>query len=94
MVKTAALELGASKTPVNAIAPSRIENRMIRSIASQLSPENPEAVHDRFKTLNAEQRYGTNEGVAQLGLFLASDEASYCSGGIHTIDSGFTAALR
>ena len=92
LVKTAALELGASKIRVNAIAPGPIDNRMISSIGSQLSPENPSAVHDHFKSLIALQRYGTNEEVAKLALFLASDDASYCSGGIHMIDGGFTAA--
>lgn len=50
------------------------------------------AVIDCFLTTKiALQRYGTGEEVAQLALFLASDDASYCSGGIHMIDGGFTA---
>ncbi|MGI8735444.1 MAG: SDR family NAD(P)-dependent oxidoreductase [Pyrinomonadaceae bacterium] len=92
LVKTAALELGASKIRVNAIAPGPIANRMIRSLESQMSPENPEAVHDGLTALIALQRYGTNEEVAHLAAFLASDEASYCSGGVYMIDGGFTAA--
>ena len=92
LVKTVALELGASKIRVNAIAPGPIDNRMIRSIETQLSPDNPDAVRDFLKTKIALQRYGTNEEVAKLALFLASDDASYCTGGIHVIDGGFTAA--
>ena len=92
LVKTVALELGASKIRVNAIGPGPIDNRMIRSIETQASSENPDAVRDHFKTLIALQRYGTNEEVAQLALFLASDDASYCTGGIHMIDGGYTAA--
>ena len=92
LVKTVALELGASKIRVNAIGPGPIDNRMIRSIETQLSPDNPDAVRDFFKTKIALQRYGTNEEVAKLALFLASDDASYCTGGIHMIDGGFTAA--
>ena len=92
LVKTVALELGASKIRVNAIAPGPIDNRMIRSIETQLSPDNPDAVRDFLTSKIALQRYGTNEEVAQLALFLASDDASYCSGGIHMIDGGFTAA--
>ena len=38
------------------------------------------------------ERYGTNEEVANLALFLGSDEASYCNGAMYLIDGGFTAA--
>ena len=92
LVKSVALELGASNIRVNAIGPGPIDNRMIRSIETQLSPENPDAVRDFLMTKIALQRYGTSEEVAKLALFLASDDASYCTGGIHMIDGGFTAA--
>ncbi len=92
LVKSVALELGVAKIRANAIGPGPIDNRMIRSIETQLSPDNPDAVRDFLNTKIALQRYGTSEEVAQLALFLASDEASYCTGGIHMIDGGFTAA--
>jgi NAD(P)-dependent dehydrogenase (short-subunit alcohol dehydrogenase family) len=92
LVKTAALELGSFDIRVNAIGPGPIDNRMIRSIETQLSPDAPDAVRDGFSQLIAMKRYGTNEEVANLALFLASDESSYCTGSIHMIDGGFTAA--
>jgi NAD(P)-dependent dehydrogenase (short-subunit alcohol dehydrogenase family) len=92
LVKTAALELGPFNIRVNAIAPGPIDNRMIRSIETQLSPDNADAVREGFSQMIAMKRYGTNEEVANLALFLASDEASYCTGSIHMIDGGFTAA--
>lgn len=91
LVKTAALELGAFNVRVNAIGPGPIDNRMIRSIETQLSPNDADAMREGFSQLIAMKRYGTNEEVANLALFLASDEASYSSGGIHMIDGGFTA---
>ncbi len=91
LVKCAALELAESKIRVNAIGPGPIDNRMIRSIESQLGAGNPEAVHDAIKASIPMKRYGTNEEVAQLASFLASDESSYCTGGIHMIDGGYTA---
>jgi NAD(P)-dependent dehydrogenase (short-subunit alcohol dehydrogenase family) len=36
-------------------------------------------------------RYGTYEEVARLALFLASEEASYCTGGTFVVDGGFVA---
>ncbi len=92
LVKTAAWELGSSRIRVNAIAPGPIDNRMIRSLETQYSPDNPDAVRGDLLTKIALQRYGTNEEVAQLALFLASDESSYCSGSLHMIDGGWSAA--
>ena len=92
LVKTVALELGPSKIRVNAIAPGPIDNRMIRSLETQYSPDDPDAVRGDLLTKIALQRYGTNEEVAQLALFLAGDESTYCSGSVHLIDGGWTAA--
>jgi NAD(P)-dependent dehydrogenase (short-subunit alcohol dehydrogenase family) len=92
LVKTAAIELGPFGIRVNAIAPGPIDNRMIHSIESQLSPENPETVGEGIKMQIPMKRYGTNEEVARLAAFLASDESSYCAGGVYTIDGGYTAA--
>ena len=91
LVKSAALELGPSGIRVNAIAPGPIDNRMIRSLESQVSPEDPGSVREGMKAMIPLKRYGTNEEVACLAVFLASDEASYCTGGIHMIDGGYTA---
>ena len=92
LVKTAALELAPFKVRVNAIGPGPIANRMINSLASQFSPEDAAAGHDFILSKIPMQRYGTNEEVANLALFLASDESTYCTGGIHMIDGGWVAA--
>ena len=92
LVKTAALELAPFKVRVNAIGPGPIDNRMIRSLESQFSPEDQAAGHEFIVSLVPMKRYGTNEEVANLALFLASDESTYCTGGIHMIDGGFIAA--
>ena len=92
LVKTAALELAPFNVRVNAIAPAPIDNRMIRSLETQFSPADPDAVREMVTAKIPLARYGTNEEVANLALFLASDEASYCTGSIHMIDGGFTTA--
>ena len=92
LVKSAAVELGAAGIRVNAIGPGPIDNRMIRSLETQISPDNPDIVRDSLMAKIALGRYGTNEEVARLALFLASEDSSYCTGGIHMIDGGFTAA--
>ncbi len=92
MVKSAALELGPSGIRVNAIAPGPIDNRMIRSLETQRAPENPDQAREFLKTLIPLRRYGTNEEVARLVAFLLSDESAFCTGGVHMIDGGYTAA--
>lgn len=92
LVKSAALELGEFKIRVNAIAPGMIDNRMLHSLESQFSPENPAAMRDASKERIAMKRLGTNEEIAHLAAFLASDDSSYCNGSIFTADGGYTAA--
>ena len=91
-VKTAALELAESGIRVNAIAPGPIDNRMIRALEEQLSPDDPDAVRADITESVPLRRYGTNEEVAKLALFLGSDESSFSTGAIFMIDGGFTAA--
>jgi NAD(P)-dependent dehydrogenase (short-subunit alcohol dehydrogenase family) len=92
LVKSAALELAASGIRVNAIGPGPIDNRMILSIEEQLNPGGAAELREMFFNLIPMKRYGTNEEVANLALYLASDESSYCSGAMYPIDGGFTAA--
>lgn len=92
LVKTAALELGADRIRVNAVAPGPIENRMMRSIEAQIAPDDPMAVHASLRSKLALGRYGSNEEVASFIAFLASDAAGFCTGGIHAIDGGYCAA--
>lgn len=92
LVKTAALELGPSNVRVNCVGPGPIDNRMIASLQEQMAPDNPGAVRGQIEASIAMGRYGTNEEVAHLLAFLASDASSYCSGAIYMIDGGYVAA--
>jgi NAD(P)-dependent dehydrogenase (short-subunit alcohol dehydrogenase family) len=90
MVKGAALELAGSGIRVNAIAPGAIDNRMMQSLISQLSPENPGAVREGIQESIPMKRFGTNEEIANFVAFLASDDASYSTGAIFMADGGLT----
>ena len=92
LVRTAALELGPAGIRVNAIAPGPVDNRMFASIRDQLSPEDPGAMDSVVKAGIALGRYADNEEVANMALFLASDQSSYSSGTLFTLDGGYTAA--
>ncbi len=91
MTKTAALELAPAGIRVNAVCPSPIETRMMRSIEARISPDDPEAAKKTTTKQLPLGRYGEPEEVADLVVFLCSDQASYINGSIIPIDGGRTA---
>lgn len=70
----------------NAICPGPTKTEL-----SELFFSNEENWRSRRKYMPM-GRLGTPEEIANLVLFLASDESSYVSGGAHPIDGGITAA--
>jgi NAD(P)-dependent dehydrogenase (short-subunit alcohol dehydrogenase family) len=91
LTRTAAVEAGRSGVRVNAVCPGPIHTRMMRSLETMSSPEDPAAVVQRNQARNPMGRYGEAEEVARVVLFLASDAASYVNGAAWTIDGGRTA---
>jgi len=80
MTKVWARELGGNNIRVNAVAPGMILTSMLLSM--------PEDALEALKQKPPLKRIGTPEDVANLYLFLASDEASYISGEVIRIDGG------
>lgn len=91
LMKTAACELAPKNIRVNTVNPGPIENRMMRSIEEQASPGHGDQVKSGFIGKVPMGRYGTNEEIARLALFLASDASSYCTGSVFVADGGFVA---
>lgn len=91
LVKTAAAEYDPKGVRVNAVCPGPIENRMMRSIEEQAAPGAAAAVHEGFVQMVPLGRYGTNGEIAAAIAFLASPEASYCTGAALVADGGFVA---
>ncbi|MBV8950293.1 MAG: SDR family oxidoreductase, partial [Actinobacteria bacterium] len=82
MTKVAALELGPVGIRVNSIHPGVIDTPMIAGVV------------DRFPVRHIPaQRVGVPADVADLALFLASDESAFCSGAEFVIDGGHSAGL-
>jgi D-sorbitol dehydrogenase (acceptor) len=91
MTRSAALSLGPSGIRVNAIAPGVIDTPLTQSIAQQrseirgVSPE--ETLRPILESLPL-RRMGTPEDIANLAVFLASDEASFVTGQTYIADGG------
>jgi NAD(P)-dependent dehydrogenase (short-subunit alcohol dehydrogenase family) len=91
LVKTACLENANAGVRINTLAPGPIDNRMMQSLAEQSNPSDPQEFREAVMSSNPMGRYGSNEEIANLALFLASDESSYCNGGVYLADGGLTA---
>ena len=85
MTKTAALELARFGIRVNAICPGPIDTPMMRRIEGGVGGDAEDA-EQRFTRTIPLRRYGQPSEVAALVAFLASDDASYISGGIYPVD--------
>ncbi|NMA44010.1 MAG: SDR family oxidoreductase [Oligosphaeraceae bacterium] len=87
LTKSMAAEYGRYNIRVNCIAPAAIMTPMMR----QSNPENSTFDEERFLKLRTPlRRYGTPEEIANIALFLASDESSYLNGAIIVADGGIT----
>jgi len=91
LTKAASGEVARSGVRINAICPGPVETRMIRSLASQLDPANPESIHQRYQSGIPSGRYTTPEEVAEIVLFLCSDRARNVNGAQWVIDGARTA---
>ena len=91
LARTISQELAESKIRVNAIAPSPVDNDMMKSIETQAAPDAPDAARQNFLANIPMGRYATNDEVAKLALFLAGDHSEFLTGAVLPIDGGFTA---
>lgn len=83
LVKTLAMEWGGVGVRVNSIWPGPIdETEGMARLAGD--PETKKKVEAAMPL----QRFGTKDEVAQMALFLASDAARYCTGGVYAVDGG------
>lgn len=83
MTKVAAQELGRYNIRVNSIHPGLIDTDMMHEL-----PYVQAGKLDRVLKSIPLGRTATASEVANLALFLASDESSYCTGGEFTVDGG------
>lgn len=90
LTRSGAQTYGADGIRVNAICPSPVETRMMRSIETGVSAEHPEDVKALMESRIPLGRYATPEEVAALVAFLCSDDARFINGGIYAIDGGMT----
>jgi NAD(P)-dependent dehydrogenase (short-subunit alcohol dehydrogenase family) len=82
LTKSMAQEYAAEGIRVNAILPGPIDTPLLKQLLSS-----EEAMQEYVKSPLG--RIGKPEDVANLTAFLASDEASFITGGLYSIDGGY-----
>jgi len=83
LTKAAAVQYGTEKIRVNSVHPGLISTQMIDIM--------PRDRREAFGTMVPMRREGQPEEVAQVVLFLASDDASYVTGAEFVVDGGLNA---
>ena len=84
ITKAAAKEWGRYGIRVNSIHPGIIETPMTADMRSFTDPE----VRQRVERTIPLRRMGQARDIANMALFLASDDSDYCSGQAYIVDGG------
>jgi NAD(P)-dependent dehydrogenase (short-subunit alcohol dehydrogenase family) len=85
LTKSVALEVGSSGVRVNAVAPGPIQTAMLDRFTGG------EQGKAYLATLNAQKRIGQPDEVARAILYVSSDDASFVTGHILSVDGGKSA---
>jgi NAD(P)-dependent dehydrogenase (short-subunit alcohol dehydrogenase family) len=89
LVQTSAYQLAGTNVRVNAICPGLIETGMTRPL---FEAARAAGKGDRIGQLNPLRRYGVPAEIANMALFLASDESSYVNGQALAVDGGLSSS--
>ena len=90
LVQTTAYSLSGTGVRINAVCPGLIETGMTKPIFDNARQRGTDG---KIGQLNPLKRAGQPHELAAMGLFLASDEASYVNGQAFPVDGGLTASM-
>ncbi|RYY44646.1 MAG: SDR family oxidoreductase [Chitinophagaceae bacterium] len=91
LMRNLTLEVATRKIRVNTINPAPVDNRMMRSLEDGFAPGQAEAAKKEMEKAIPLGRYAEAIEIAQLALFLASDESKFITGTTQVIDGGMSA---
>jgi NAD(P)-dependent dehydrogenase (short-subunit alcohol dehydrogenase family) len=91
MTKLAAIEFAPRRIRVNAVCPAPTATEMMFELAREKSPDDVEGFRRGFEKNIPLGRYGEADEVAAAIAFFASDDASFSTGAVLTVDGGMRA---
>ena len=77
------------KIRCNSISPARVYTPFVEGFIAKNYPNNQKEMFDRLSETQPVGRMGKPEEIANLALYLCSDEASFITGTDYPIDGGF-----
>ena len=89
--KVAAVELGRHNIRVNALCPGATETPMARHQRAEMEKRGLPTSNELINRMGVLGRMAQPEEMAKMALFLASDDASFATGGAFNNDAGWTA---
>ena len=92
LTRNMALDLGGHNIRVNSVCPGAIDTPLLRWASDLFGGEAEDT--DDMGAMHALGRVGQPEEVAKIVLFLASDDASFCTGGAYLVDGGLLAPFN
>ena len=91
LTKTAAIENAPFNIRVNAVCPSPVNTRMMRSIEAGANADDPEAMKDLYTSMIPMGRYAETSDIVNAIEFLASEKSSFVTGTTLVVDGGMCA---
>jgi len=92
LTRAMACDHGPEGIRVNAICPGYIDTPMLQSFFQDAG--NIESLQQAVRDVHPLKTYGTPDDIANLVLWLASDEARYASGQLWVLDGGLSAQVQ
>jgi 3alpha(or 20beta)-hydroxysteroid dehydrogenase len=89
MSRAAAMELGKSGIRVNVVCPGGVDTPMVAEAAGSVGDDVANLMVPKIPL----GRIASPDEMAGMVVFLASQDASYCTGGVFVVDGGLTAGF-
>jgi|TARA_B110000211_G_scaffold104847_1_gene121975 NAD(P)-dependent dehydrogenase (short-subunit alcohol dehydrogenase family) len=88
LMRCAALECAQFGIRVNTVNPGAVETRMMESIEAGFAAVGAGDFKSMVEAVTPLGRYGQPDEIANMMVFLGSDESSYCTGSVYMVDGG------
>jgi NAD(P)-dependent dehydrogenase (short-subunit alcohol dehydrogenase family) len=90
LMKSASREFATQNIRVNTVNPAPVNTRMMRSLEEGMRPGEADEAKAGIEAGIPMQRYAEADDIANIMLFLASDESAFITGSVYLADGGIT----